>query len=47
MRNVIVVLGLRGIRPGAHAAAGLGDGQLSFVSAMDRGQLGLNTTMAN
>jgi hypothetical protein len=30
MRNVIVVMGLGEIHPGAHAALGLGDEQLSL-----------------
>jgi hypothetical protein len=45
MRNIIVVMRIRGIRPGAHAAAGLGDGLLDTVSTTNRGQPGLNLTI--
>ena len=42
MRNVIVVMGLGEIRPGAHAAVGLEGEQHAIVLRANRGQLGLN-----
>lgn len=45
MQNVIVVMGIGGIRPGAHAVVGLGDELLNTVTITNCGQLGLNLTI--